>query len=272
MVSKDQKQWGASFRVRFLRMAATFALLATGTVFAAPPPSDDIDPTCGDWSPSGTAWSSGNVTFTLSNSTDTGGSGIDVDGGSCTVTVNGGRCSVTIRDNAGNTTSCQSPSARIDTTAPTCGTWNPATQGWGKTSINFTLSNSTDSQSGIDVAGGSCTVTQDGQNCQVTIRDRAGNTRSCNSPNGRIDNTPPVCEAWYIKSPPSTSFTHWNGQYDEGAIPWTKDKKEIYVTGTDTGGSGMSATQYFCPQTADGVSIAFCTATISDRVGNTAEC
>lgn len=215
MVSKDQKQWGASFRVRFLRMAAIFALLATGTVFAAPPPSDDIDPTCGDWSPSGTAWSSGNVTFTLSDSTDAGGSGIDVDGGSCTVTVNGGRCSVTIRDKAGNTTSCQSPSARIDTTDPTCGTWNPATQGWGKTAITFTLSNSTDSQSGIDVAGGSCTVTQDGQNCQVTIRDRAGNTRSCSSPNGRIDNTPPLCVAWYIKSPPSTNFTEWNGAYDE---------------------------------------------------------
>lgn len=212
------------------------------------------------------------MTFTLSNSTDTGGSGIDDAGGSCTVNTNGARCTVTISDKAGNTTSCQSPAARIDTTPPTCGSWNPATQTWTRTSVNFTLSNSTDSQSGIQTAGGNCSVNQDGGNCQITIRDRAGNTRVCASPNARIDTTPPACDAWFIKSPPSTSFIQWNGQYDEGSIPWTKDEKTIYVTGTDTGGSGMSATQYNCPQTSDGVSIAFCTATISDRVGNTANC
>lgn len=237
--------------------------------YAAP---DNTDPTCGTWSPSGSTWRSGNVTFTLSNSTDTGGSGIDVEGGSCTVTSNGNSCNVTIRDNAGNTTVCTSPNARIDTVDPSCGTWNPPSAGWGKSSVTFTLSNSTDGQSGIQVAGGSCNVTGNGSSCQVTIEDKVGNTRVCNSPVGRIDNTAPTCDAWNIRTPPSLTYTQWNGQYDEGSIPWSKDHKSIYVTGQDTGGSGMSASQFWCTQTNQDVSIAFCTATISDVAGNETVC
>lgn len=244
-------------------------IVAHSFVFAA---TDNTDPTCGSWSPNGNSWSSSNVTFTLSNSTDTGGSGIDVEGGSCTATYNGDNCQVTIRDHAGNTRTCTSPTAKIDNVDPSCGSWNPATTGWGKTSINFTLSNSTDGQSGIQTAGGTCTVNADGSNCQVTIEDKAGNTRVCTSPTGRIDSTPPACDTWSLKSPPSTTFTQWNGQYDEGSIPWTKDQKSIFVTGTDTGGSGMSATSYWCSETSQNVSVAFCTATISDKAGNTRVC
>lgn len=73
----------------------------------------------------------------------------------------------------------QSPVNRIDTVAPTCGTWS----GSGPT---FTLSGSTDTgntggDSGIKVAGGTCTATA-GNSCSVPISDIAGNTKECISP------------------------------------------------------------------------------------------
>jgi len=68
---------------------------------------DNLPPVCGDWTRSGN-------TFTLSGSTDapasgnSGSSGINVAGGTCTATA-GGTCSVVINDNARNQTTCTSP-------------------------------------------------------------------------------------------------------------------------------------------------------------------
>ncbi len=73
---------------------------------------ENIPPTCGTWSPSSSPLKVfGSIqTFTLSGSTDSGGSGIQNSGGSCTTgTVNGATCTVTISDNAGNTRTCTSP-------------------------------------------------------------------------------------------------------------------------------------------------------------------
>ena len=59
-------------------------------------------------------------TFTLSDSTDTGGSGINVAGGSCTTgSNNGDTCTINISDNAGNSTTCTSPINRVDAAPPT---------------------------------------------------------------------------------------------------------------------------------------------------------
>lgn len=73
---------------------------------------EDIPPNCGTWTPNPAPekFSLTSQTFTLTNSTDTGGSGIKISGGTCTTSnSNGDTCIVTISDNAGNTTDCVSP-------------------------------------------------------------------------------------------------------------------------------------------------------------------
>ena len=72
-------------------------------------------PTCGSWSPASSPWKdSGTQFFTLSGSTDSGGSGINTAGGSCTTgSSNGSTCNVNISDNAGNTRACTSPPNNI---------------------------------------------------------------------------------------------------------------------------------------------------------------
>ena len=73
--------------------------------------------------------------------------------------------------------SYQSPINRVDTDKPVCGNWTPT-----GSSQNYTLSGSTDATSGISVAGGDCTAPSTGGNCNVTISDIAGNSRTCTSP------------------------------------------------------------------------------------------
>lgn len=81
---------------------------------------DDVPPTCGTWSPAdgSVPWVNHNQTFTLSTSTDTWWSGINVAWDSCVVALNGQTCIVTISDRAGNTTDCVSPAAKIDRNVP----------------------------------------------------------------------------------------------------------------------------------------------------------
>ncbi len=159
--------------------------------------TDSTAPTCGTWSPVSSPWkNSGTSTFSLSSSTDAGGSGIFTGVGSCTTgSANGATCTVTISDVAGNTTTCTSPVNRVDATAPTCGTWSPSASPWKVSGAQgFTLSGSTDAGgSGINVEGGSCTTgSTNGTTCTVTISDVAGNTRVCTSPVNRVDGDLPV--------------------------------------------------------------------------------
>ena len=82
---------------------------------------DKTDPECGTWTynPLLTEWTSGNVTATLTWSTD-GISWILTWGWSCTISTYNGTCNVTISDNAWNTKTCTSSGAtNIDTAWPT---------------------------------------------------------------------------------------------------------------------------------------------------------
>lgn len=81
---------------------------------------------------------------------------------------------------------------KVDIEAPVCGTnWNPAQVAWKNEASNqtFTLSDSTDRLSGIGAASFTCSTKQaiNGETCNVTIYDRAGNTAVCKSPENRID-------------------------------------------------------------------------------------
>jgi hypothetical protein len=217
---------------------------------------DCVKPTCGSWTPNPVSWTNTTQTFTLSGSTDTGGSGINVAGGNCSVSTNGGTCNVTISDHAGNTTTCTSPAAKIDKTAPTCGSWAPSPVPWTNTTQTFTLSGSTDTGgSGINVSGGTCTVNTNGGTCNVTISDHAGNTTTCTSPAAKIDQTPPTCSITY--SPNKT---------------WSNVDVLATATCSDTGGSGCtvaSQSQTFTHQPEGYTSHTF---TVSDNAGNSGTC
>ena len=79
-----------------------------------------MPPVCGEtWIPDGSARASGEITFTLTGSTDN--VALDPENNySCTVSTNGQTCNFEIKDTAGNTTPCTSPVAKIDREAPSC--------------------------------------------------------------------------------------------------------------------------------------------------------
>lgn len=83
---------------------------------------DKVAPVCGaatDWKQSPPAPSNQKpVIFTLSGSSDVPSDFADGQLFTCTASENGQTCTVTLKDKAGNTATCTSPAAVIDTTVP----------------------------------------------------------------------------------------------------------------------------------------------------------
>lgn len=97
-------------------------------------------------------------------------------------------CSITdvnICDNAWNcnTDEVTSQGINIDMSDPICGTWSYVPNSWTQTTWNVevTLTWSYDTISQINVSWGSCTITWNNQNCNITISDNAWNTGLCTS-------------------------------------------------------------------------------------------
>ncbi len=94
---------------------------------------DKTSPTCGSWSPAESPWKvSGGETFTLTSSTDAGGSGLATASASLSCStgpLHGDTCPVTIFDKTGNDQICPSPINRVDIFAPNL-TVTPAITGW----------------------------------------------------------------------------------------------------------------------------------------------
>ncbi|MBI5733327.1 MAG: hypothetical protein HY973_00055 [Candidatus Kerfeldbacteria bacterium] len=113
---------------------------------------DSVVPVCGTWSPTSSPWkTSGTQSFTLSGSTDTGGSGIATAGGTCTTgAINGSTCNVGISDNAGNNLACVSPPNNVDSTSPAVAITSPAAAPAWQNAKNFVVSVSeSDAGSGL---------------------------------------------------------------------------------------------------------------------------
>jgi hypothetical protein len=146
---------------------------------------DKIDPICGNRTYDPILPTSGNVTATLTGSTD-GDSGIFVGGGSCTLTGNATTCDVQISDNAGNTRRCKSATVNnIDKTPPTCSvkysttqiTNQPVVVSLTGCSEPITITNTTFTpcQGGLsEVKGGMCTLYANGTGTFLFV-DVAGN-------------------------------------------------------------------------------------------------
>jgi prepilin-type N-terminal cleavage/methylation domain-containing protein len=274
-------------------VVATNGAGATSSSTTSPTLTTKVDttlPTCGTtWDPTISPWkASGGQSFTLSGSTDTGGSGINAAGGTCTTgTANGNTCTVTISDNAGLTRACTSPANRVDTTAPSTPTIS-YTNGYVTTTSQSITFSATDAESGISsytlyrrsatltnnvcgtygawaslgtqASGYSATVA--GGNCYqyyVVATNGAGATSSSTtSPTltTKVDTTLPTCG------------TTW----DPTISPWKASGGQSFTLSgsTDTGGSGINAAGGTCTTgTANGNT---CTVTISDNAGLTRAC
>ena len=89
----------------------------------------------------------------------------------------------TVKDSNNNIRTITGHVDRIDKTAPECWTWtyNPELTEWTNSWVIATLAWSTDDLSGFGTGWGSCTIAWYGLTCNVTISDKAGNTRECTS-------------------------------------------------------------------------------------------
>jgi hypothetical protein len=105
---------------------------------------------------------------------------------------------VKVRDTLGNTASMTVNITNIDTTLPNCGTRSYAPTTSTNGNVVATLTGSTDNESGIATAGGTCILTNNATTCNVQISDNAGNTRTCTSNTvNNIDRAPPTATVNY---------------------------------------------------------------------------
>lgn len=174
---------------KFLKITIlVFAVVFFGSALVANANCINYAPT---WQPATPTWQKDSQTFFFTQSYGwpsfpAGGNPQNVDQTTFTcepITTNGGTCQapgyfIGVNTNTtcpSPTATFTSPAAKIDKNAPTCGTWS-------STGPTFTLTNSTDSESGINTAGGSCTVTSPATTCTVTISDKVGRETICTSP------------------------------------------------------------------------------------------
>ena len=207
---------------------------------------DTTAPVTSDDAPAG--WSNTPVTVTLS-AVDTGGSGLatteyKLDGAASftsgtSVTVSGqGVHTLTYRstDAAGNTEADKTTTVRIDTTAPV--TTDDAPTGWSNSAVTVALAASDSGGSGLATTeyklDGAATFTSgtsvivSGQGVHtLTYRssDSAGNTEAEKTATVRIDTTAPVTT-------------------DDAPVGWSNTPVTVTLTASDSGGSGLAATEY----------------------------
>jgi hypothetical protein len=254
---------GATCTVTVYDVAGNSAVSA-----ASPPnPVDLTAPSCGStWTPSSGTWHNTltGTSFTLTGSTDTGGSGISAGSYNCTTAgTNGATCNATIGDNAGNTVSCgPSPTNNVDQTNPTTSALSANPSGWtngGSATITGTVSDA--GGSGVAgyyhkcTSGGSYTYsagssisfscsTTGGQTAYVYGTDNAGNNNSGS----------PSSVSYYIDtSAPTASIT--GNSVNEGSA------MTLNSNGADTGGSGVASYAWYqgtiCSGTVLGSSATF---------------
>jgi len=232
----------------------------TGTIII-----DKTPPTCGSWSPAESAWKiSGAASFTLTSSTDVGGSNLATESASLTCStgpVHGDTCQATIFDNAGNTTICTSPNNRVDIYPPNLSV-TPAIIGWqgDKQDIIVTSNDEQTSLSriayawdintlGADCTGG--TTLTSGDNIRLTIAGGANPLFVCSSDiAGNVTSftdiysyTPPVFANPKVDKNVKPSNLYWNIQ----SVSETQSYIEVKGFFPKTTGSYNYALEYIIP-------------------------
>ena len=225
---------------------------------------DKTVPSCTN-SGDSTTWTSGDRTIYFGCSDSDSGCDTSYSGGNkkfTTTTQTSSIAAYTIKDKAGNSTTCVARTANVyvDKTAPTCTNSGDSTT-WTKNDRTIYYGCS-DSNSGCDTSysGGSrkfTTTTTTSTIAAYTIKDKAGNERTCQARNANVyvDKTAPTC----TNSGDSTS--------------WTNGNRTIYYgcsdsnSGCDTSYSGGNKT--FSTTTTTSTIAAY---TIKDKVGNQTSC
>ena len=189
---------------------------------------DTTPPTCnfsgGDW----TTWTNKIRTVTLTGTDNESGINQNFKGTTWNFSQTTGteNLSYTIKDNVGNEIRCsKNANIYVDTTKPTC-SWSGESTTWTESQRTIKVIG-TDSHSGIDTNQQGTTWTYPSTTSTAAlsyiIKDKAGNEMDCSkTANIYVDTTKPTCS--------------WSGE----STTWTKNKRTITVTGSDSH-SGMNA-------------------------------
>ena len=163
---------------------------------------DKNAPTCGSISGGSTSWTSGDRNITVNcNDTGSGCSAVQKKYTSTKKTD-----SVQIKDGAGNTANC-SVNVYVDKTAPSCGGKSGDSTSWTGGDRNISVGCS-DSDSGCGSGSYSRYFNWTVRTDNVTIYDKAGNSRNCGV-NVYVDKTPP--SVWTSYGPNGESCNGYKG-------------------------------------------------------------
>ena len=148
-----------------------------------------------------------------------------------------------VKDKAGNIGSCSLAAVKVDTKAPTCSISKTGTTGdnsWYKSSVSLSLTTNDTGTSTVDSYNlttsttpsysGTTTGTQTntaGITWYGYVKDKAGNTNTCNSGTVKVDTESPTC------SIASSGTTGDNG--------WYKSDATMTLTTNDTGPSSLKS-------------------------------
>ncbi len=155
---------------------------------------DKTPPNCGTITKIPTSWTSGYVTATV----QCVGSDCQRPNYSTTFTANGTK-NITIQDHTGNSRSCAISVSNIDRYAPSCGAVSRSPSSWTSGNVFAALSCYDTGGSGCQQSSYGSTFYSNGAK-YVTIRDYAGNSRTCGISVSNIDKTMPVCSRTLIPS------------------------------------------------------------------------
>ena len=156
-------------------------------------------------------------------------------------------------DDAGNCSGWVSYIAKLDRTAPTCGTATGASTDW--TNSDRTISVVCSETGGSNCKKSSYSSTYNSgttTTANITIQDNAGNSRNC-SVNVYVDKEAPSC-----------------GTVTGASTNWTKENRTISVACSETGGSNCKKSSYsstYSSGTTKTANIA-----IQDNAGNSRNC
>ena len=243
---------------------------------------DKTAPTCGSWSPTASPWKvSGGETFTLTSSSDIGGSGLATASASVSCStgpIHGDTCPVTIFDKAGNDQICSSPINRVDIFSPTL-TVTPAITGWQGDKQNIIVTSFDEETSlsriayawdlntlGSDCSGG--TTISSGDNLRLTISgganplyvcsiDLAGNVSTFTNIYQYI---PPVFANPTVDKNVKPANLYWNIQ----SVSETQSYVEIKGFFPKTTGSYNYALEYIIPTINKSFTQALCTSPFTE--------
>ena len=228
IVTKTYSAAGSALQVDKLSANKTFPIVFTDTVGNSTTKNvtvthvDRTGPVCGTVTGAGSTSSWTNGDRSISVACSDAGIGCTSTSFSNTFTTGNGTYrtvdKIQIKDKLGNTTDC-SVGLYIDKIPPTCGTVTGGSTTW--TNGNRTVSVAcSDSNSGCAQSSYSATYSSTTKTANITIKDKAGNTKAC-SVNAYVDKTKPTLKVTGYKY--KSGASNDAGDLFSQEVTYTKD-------------------------------------------------